>query len=1162
MPVWIIICSVVGYIAILFCLGLWGDRRAKAQRSSHRPLIYSMALAVYCTSWTYYGGVGTAVSSGWDYVAIYLGPAIVFIFFSGAIGRIASVAQRERINSLSDFLSARYGKSRSLAALATMAAVLGILPYIALQLKSVGMSFSALADSHQPQATNRYDTVFAVALALAVFAIVFGTRRSDTTEKNSGLMHILAFESFLKLATLLVVALLAIWGLKDYSGEKLSTAFQSFEFNGYSNRFITTAMLSMAAIICLPRQFHVAIIERNNEAEGRFARWSFPIYLLLTSLVVIPIAGAGVALLDPSISPDLYVMALPLSANEDLLALLVFLGGFSAATGMVIVSSVALSTMITNDLIVPLFLKSGSRVNLGGISGGRLLLVRRLAIFAILLLAYGYYRIADNSAALAQIGLLSFAAASQFAPALIGAIFWREGHRNGALFGLACGTILWTYCLFLPALLPNAALFEALPGYLNPQALFGMSFGDTLTHGTIWSLGVNLTVYVIVSLASKERLRDRIQSSVFVDQGPVRPTHGIVHDSHTAGASPYGLKALASRFLNSEAVEHAFERFHAETGHKIHGDSPAHWELVQLTEKLLASALGASSARVVMTSAIGGQDVSFGDMLAILDQGTQADRFERHMLQSMLENISQGISVVDQDQRLVAWNAAYVELFNYPPELVRLGVPIEELIEHNIRTGWIQEKDPSDASSRRIEFMKTGRPHFYERINPDGRYLRIEGNPMPGGGYVTTFTDITIDKRREKELLEANETLEERVIARTKELQALTDDLRAAKLDAEGANASKTRFLAAASHDLLQPLNAARLFVGAATSRAEKAEDPTLNTALNRADRAIQSADDLLKGLLDISRLDHGGIKVNAKAIKLAPLLEDLIDEAMPMAAQNNIEIKVVPSRHSVTADPDFLQAILRNFISNARRYTEKGGVLVGVRHRGPGHVAVQVWDTGRGIAPDRLPYVFEEFSRFEETDTLGVRGAGLGLSVVRRLADLMCAKINVRSVLGKGSMFEVVLPLAEDQAMPERTVRRVNVSTGVSELSLHVLCVDDEPIILNGMRALLESWGCRVTTLSDADELSDILEDASIEVVIADLELSSTLNGFEVIEACRDILKVSENVALLTANSEENIAQRAQGLDIRVMKKPVSTDELKLFLSACEKRSHAQFAE
>ena len=805
MPVWIIICAVIGYIAALFGIGLWGDRRARKEGTKHRPLIYAMALAVYCTSWTYYGGVGTAVSSGWDYVAIYLGPAIVFVFFSGALQRIASIAQRERINSLSDFLSARYGKSRSLAALATLAAVLGSLPYIALQLKSVGMSFSALAAAHQSPNTDRYDTVLAIALALAVFAIVFGTRRSDTTEKNSGLMHILAFESVLKLVALIAVACLALWGLRGFTGDELSVAFQSFEFEGFSNRFLTTGILSMAAIICLPRQFHVAIIERNNESESRFARWAFPAYLLLTSLVVVPIAGAGIGLLDQTVSPDLFVIALPLSAGENLLALFVFLGGFSAATGMVIVSSVALSTMITNDLIIPLFLKSGRVPNLGGISGGRLLLVRRLAIFAILLMAYGYYRLADNSAALAQIGLLSFAAATQFAPALIGAILWRSGHRNGAVSGLIAGMVLWVYCLFLPAIFPQAEVFDQLPGIIHPQALLGLSFYDSLTHGVFWSVGINLVIYVIVSLASKERLRDRIQSSVFVDQGPVDPRSGLVSDNQTSGTSPHGLKALASRFLNPEAVEHAFERFHAETGRKIHGDAPAHWELVQLTEKLLASALGASSARVVMTSAIGGQDVSFGDMLSILDQGTQADRFERHMLQSMLENISQGISVVDQEQRLVAWNAAYVELFNYPPELVRLGAPVEELIAHNIKTGWIQGKDPSDAASRRIEFMKAGRPHFYERINPDGRYLRIEGNPMPGGGYVTTFTDITTDKRREQDLLEANETLEERVFARTQELEALTDDLREAKLDAEGANASKTRFLAAASHDLLQP---------------------------------------------------------------------------------------------------------------------------------------------------------------------------------------------------------------------------------------------------------------------------------------------------------------------------------------------------------------------
>ena len=274
------------------------------------------------------------------------------------------------------------------------------------------------------------------------------------------------------------------------------------------------------------------------------------------------------------------------------------------------------------------------------------------------------------------------------------------------------------------------------------------------------------------------------------------------------------MKALASRFLSAEAVSHAFSQFETELDVDTRGTNPADWRLVQKTERLLASALGSSSARVVMSSAIAGADVALGDVLSILDQHTQAERFDRHMLQSMLENIEQGVSVVDHEQKLVAWNSVYVDMFAYPESLVKMGAPISDLIQHNISTGWI-DGDPAKEADRRIAHIRAGRPHAYERRNPDGRYLRITGSPMPGGGYVTTFTDITEDKIREQALVEANETLEQRVADRTQALQNMAEDLDAARTEAEGANASKTRFLAAASHDLLQPLNAARQFLGA-----------------------------------------------------------------------------------------------------------------------------------------------------------------------------------------------------------------------------------------------------------------------------------------------------------------------------------------------------------
>jgi PAS domain S-box-containing protein len=1145
MPVWLILGATTLYMLGLFLIAWRGDQMSLRPGFTQHPLVYSLALAVYCTSWTFFGAVGTAAESGWDYLTIYLGPTLVFVLFPSLVQRIGDVTQREGISSLSDFLSARYGKSRAIAAAATLAAVAGSLPYIALQLKSVGMSFQALAyGSEGAVSTPANETVLLTAFALAIFAILFGTRQSDATRHNSGLMRVLAVEAVLKLAALIAVAILSIKLLMNGGVPDGAPAAHTFETFRFSERFVTMTLLAMAAIICLPRQFHVAMIERQTQKDLDTARWVFPVYMLLTSLVVIPITIAGMAILGPHAQPDLFVLDLSLERGSGVLATLVFLGGFSAATGMVIISTVALSTMVTNDLVVPLIMRSGRFASLSGDAGARIVLTRRIVIIVLLMLAYAYYRRAGTGEALAQIGLLSFAAAAQFAPGLIGAVTWGHGRRSGVLAGLIAGMALWAYTLFLPAIVGYDAIIAIVPSALDPHAMFGLTIEDSLTHGVLLSLGTNLLLFAVVSLRARERLRDRVQAAVFVGGDQVIEIAEGAVDSHAYKVSPNGLKTLASRFLTPEAVDHAFVKFEKDTGISASGDAPADWLLVQRTEKLLASALGSSSARVVLSSAIGGSDVTLPDVLSMLDQKTQAARFERHMLQSMLENIPHGISVVDSDQNLVAWNSAYVELFDYPPEMIRLGVAVAELIEHNIRTGWI-DGDPAEQARRRVAQMRSGRAYTYERRNPDGRYLRISGNPMPGGGYVTTFADITDDKMREQALVEANELLESRVRERTRKLEAMADDLNMARQEAEGANASKTRFLAAASHDLLQPLNAARLYLG---SMIATGSSPDLAT---RADRAIQSADELLKGLLDISRLDHSQVKAVPTKLPLGPLLEDLIDEAQPMADRSGLWLRVAPTRLAVLADPDYLKSTLRNFISNARRYTKSGGVLVGARRRG-NMVRIEVHDTGPGIPKERLELIFEEFRKYEDSDNVGIRGAGLGLSIVRRLASLMDAKIDVRSVPGKGSVFSVTVPIAEMPAMRRSKSDNTPGRDGVDLNGTSVLFVDDEPAIVDSMTLLLESWGCRATSVRTVAEAVRCLREECFDALIADLDLEDEISGLDLIRQNRARLRAPANVLLLTAAIDPPDIAIAKGAGVRVLRKPSNPADIRQFLVAC----------
>lgn len=1157
MPAWLIILSVIAYMAILFGMAWQRDQAATKTDFKQSPVIYALAIAVYCTSWTFFGAVGTAAASGWDYLPIYLGPALVFWLLPGLLRRIGEVAERESVTSLSDFLASRYGKSRSIGALVAIAAVMGSLPYIALQLKSVGMSVQALLSSGTPvPEQSGTEPVLITAIALAVFAILFGARQSDLTKHNAGLMRVLAFEAVIKLAALLAVGVLSLSLINNAPPTEIPALSEVFPVGDVSGRFITITLLSMAAIICLPRQFHIAIIERRNEREHTVARWLFPLYMLATSLIVIPITIAGIGILPAGTAADLYVLELPLMRGNGVLAMFVFLGGFSAATGMVIVATIALSNMVTNDLIVPSFMRSGHLSDISGNAGARILAIRRFVIIAIILLAYGYFRIGGSSEALAQIGLLSFAAAAQFAPALLGAVYWRGARQSGAFAGIFSGIVVWSYTLFLPALIGPEVMAGAIPLWLNPHAILGISFGDTLVHGVIWSLGLNSLLFFSVSLRARERLRDRIQAAAFV--GDTSATTDLKAPSRSISyqVTPDGLKTLAARFLDGHAVTHAFNQFQAETGVETSGRELADWPLIQRTEKLLARALGASSARVVMSSAIGGADIALGDVLSILDQRTQAERFDRHMLQSMLENIEQGISVVDNEQRLVAWNGAYVEMFAYPKELVRVEAPISTLIEHNIATGWI-DGNPAEEARRRIGHIKAGRPHMYERQNPDGRYLRIIGSPMPGGGYVTTFTDITEDKRREQALIEANETLEQRVQDRTQALQDMTEDLEVARAEAEGANASKTRFLAAASHDLLQPLNAARLFLGAVDPGNEHHDQELLS----KADRAVRSADELLKGLLDISRLDHSNVAPNPKSIPLGPLLEDLVDEARPMADVVGLDVRLAPTRLKVSADPDFLQSILRNFISNARRYTQKGRILVGARRVGSDQVRIEVWDTGPGIHEDKKARLFEEFERLTEQDNMGIRGAGLGMAVASRMAALMGTHIELKSEVGKGSVFSVLVPRAQDNQTKPLERQNAPVSRARALEAMNVLCLDDETIILEAMTALLERWKCGVYTATSLADANGLITQHDINVIIADYQLKETATGLDFLidtSSANPML----HVALLTAEATESISERAREASIPIIKKPASPEDIRQFLLSHRSFQTPQAAE
>ncbi len=1155
-PGWVLLLVSLGYVGLLFAVAYVGDARAETSRWRWlRPIVYSLALAVYCSSWTFYGAVGTAARTGLGFLPIYLGPLLLLLFAWRILERLVLISGEHRIVSIADFLSSRYGRAPGLAALVAVVAVTAAVPYLALQFKAVAMSVEVLAPGSD-------DALFAdpalyVALLLAVFAILFGTRQIDATEHHRGMVFAVALESLIKLIAFVAIGVLALVHLPGDGGlfARVAQGGARVIEHGMPAGFLAQTLLAFTAIVCLPRQFHVAVVECQDPADLRSARWLFGAYLVVFSLLVLPITLTGQAMLGASgASPDTYVLALPLAMDQRALALVAYIGGFSAATGMVIVASVALATMVSNDLAMPLLLRSGAISGRGSIDQ-QVLWVRRVTILALALMAYAYHRGAADGDSLAQHGLLAFAAVAQFAPALIGGLYWRGASRAGAFSGLLAGALLWLYTLLLPALAKSAwfgtAWIERGPfdiAWLRPQQLFGLSGWDALTHGVFWSLLFNLSAFFLVSLRRRPRLQEQLLAASYLDPYAQRSPLG---PGGWAGSIRSGeLLALAERILGERPARRAFDEYARQQGRPWQPEPLADRALVQFTERQLAAAIGAASARLTLTSALRGSGMELGEVVSLLDEASQELRFNRQVLSTTLENISQGVSVVDGDLRLIAWNRRYQDMLDYPDGMLYVGRPIADLIRFNAERGELSASDAGAMSveervRRRLDHLRVGKPYMFERVRSNGQVFDIRGQPLPGGGYVTSFSDVTDYKRSEQALRDINETLEQRVEQRTRE--------------AEAAQQSKTRFLAAVSHDVLQPLNAARLF---ATALRETHDEDARTHLAERVDSALRAAEDLLDGLLDVSRLDAGALAPEWASIDAAALLRELAAQYAPSAEGRGLRLRVhAPDGFAVRSDRRLLRRALQNFIANAMRYTRDGGVLLALRARGEA-VEIQVWDTGPGIPQHHLQQIFEEFRRFDapldKTGIGGERGFGLGLSICQRIARTLDHPLNVRSRLGHGSVFAIRVPRATTLPIPVAHDAHTQYD---SLAGMRVLCVDNDPEILDGMRALLERWRAEVILAANADDAlaACARPDATPDVALVDFHLHDRLDGLGVIAELRRLLHCDLPAALLTGDGSDAVKHAAREQSCIVLTKPVKPASLRAFLAACIGGKRAQ---
>ncbi len=893
----ILLCA-FGYMGLLFGIAYFGDRRAALGRSLiSNPYIYALSLAVYCTAWTFYGSVGRAATSGIGFLPTYIGPTLVFGLGWLVIRKIIRISRVHRITSIADLIASRYGKSATLGSTVAIIAFLGTIPYISLQLKAISVSY-LIVDQYPLIVMPRdfadipvgYDTAFYVALILAVFSILFGTRHLDATERHEGLVAAIAFESVVKLIAFLAAGVFVTYGMYHGLGdlfaraEALPQLKPMFTIGGSPGDYFSWSVhivLAMLAVLFLPRQFQVMVVENVNEGHLAKAIWLFPLYLLAINLFVLPIAFGGSLHFPGGVDADTFVLTLPMAMRQESLTLLVFIGGMSAATGMVIVAAIALSTMISNDVLMPVLLRL-SKGRLARLKDMSLLVLnlRRGSILMVLMLAYAYFRFVGEYFELVSIGLVSFAAVAQFAPAILGGIFWKRATHAGAMSGLIAGFGIWAYTLVLPTLAQVGILneeFVALGPFgvsaLRPFQLFGLQGFDPIAHAVFWSLLVNTSFFVGVSLFSRQTAVEHTQAVLFVDvftysEKPEDPSiwrgTAMVND----------LRSLLERFLGAartDEVLSAYARTHALRLSPVSKADPA---LVTYAEKLLAGAIGSSSAHVMVSSVIKEEPLDIEEVMEILAETRQ-------------------------------------------------------------------------------------------------------------------------------------------VIARSRELEKITAELKSANIRLQELDRLKDEFISTVTHELRTPLTAVRSIaeiLNANPSLTGDQHQRLTGLIVKESERLTR----LINHVLDFQKIDTGRMQWLMTPVDIREVGRDALASVRQLIDEKRIRAAIEsPERlPPVLADRDRLVQVMINLLSNAVKFCPKdnGRIDVVVTLRAD-HVRVEVRDNGIGIQPEHLDIIFEEFRQVRHSTLGRPPGSGLGLSIARRIIAAHGGRIWAESEPGRGSVFVFTLP-------------------------------------------------------------------------------------------------------------------------------------------------------
>jgi len=1163
---WLLVSVSIGYIGLLFLIAYLGGKYRNKLKSTQQTIIYALSLGVYCSSWGFLGTTAQAANNSFTYISVYLAPILLFIFAWPFIQRIIKTSLQLKITSIADLLSARFGKSQYLAITITLVALIGTMPYIALQLKAIIYSYQILQETPD---LPIWQLGLIVSIILAVFTIIFGVRTIDITERHSGLMIAIAFESLIKLIAFLLVGLFVCFIVYESPAEiwHLSTDTIPVEEILSGNNLIGLLgllIIGISAFLCFPRQFQVMFVEIKEEKNSRIARWLLPLYILIFAFFAGPLGLAGNLNYGESLPADAYVLFLPAYNGELWLSLFSFIGAVSAGSSMVIVSTIALSTMLSNEIVFPFMFKySNKQHNDFNHFQSQLLLIRKTLVLLVIFLSYGLLLLSPPDR-LSSLGEIAFGAIAQIGPALFVAFYWRRATLTGVISGISSGFIIWTTF----NLLPQLGIYD--------HPLVNSELPKT-TVITLIGLLVNIVMLWLVSLVTRQSIREQMQSEFFY-KTKQRPQWNLPNQPKVDIVE---LKFLVARFIGKEKADECLKDFYSSNQSK--NKKEFNEAVLFHAENTLARVLGSASAKLVTSFAINGQGLPFDQVAKLVeDNSNQQLEFSRTVLQSAIENVSEGISVIDGDLTMVAWNQRYLDIFNYPDNFIYIGCPISKVIHFNISQQGYFAKDIDFQVKKRIQHIEKGTSHNSEYKLKNGKTIHIEGNPIPGGGFVMLFSDITKYRQTEKVLKEENTDLESRVRFRTaellqanKELAQANDELAQAQAKAEQAHIKKSQYLKACSHDLLQPLSAARLFSSSITlsPRVNKEE----RDKIKQIDNSLEIANNLLLDLNEMARIESGNISPTIAPVAINNLFSMLTSEFCSLRKEYKVDFHVKTSKLYIASDITLLARIIQNFLSNAFRYAHKdknnSKVLLGCRRQG-NELSIQVFDNGPGIPQNKQKQVFEQFTQLNATNYSGPKGLGLGLNIAQSLATILNHKIDLKSKEDHGCLFSINVPICEAPVI-RKPVQRV---ASMSLQGVGVLCIDNEQDILTGMTQLLSAWQCNVFTAINAQQAKEIYADHEdeIDILLVDFQLTGNqndieqftgnnyakqssdsltlkdkVNGIELIEQLRAISHYSLPAILITATTDNNLMSRAKQADIGYLRKIIKPISLRSLMSS-----------